>query len=353
MAGGFSLISAIVLFIFLEETNYRRDLSVPSITSRGEVTVVLGEDPKDAETTTQTVPVDDEEMKPPPAEPHPIHASDRMSVPWPGPRPWQLYTLSPNAGGIMLRGLIHPLMLLRHPTVLWCGLIYGLYQIFFNLQAALCSGVLSAPPYNFKPNSVGLTYLAPLIATMPGAVLGGHIADRYTVRAARRNNGIAEAEHKLRLLFLPTLLAPAALLMLGLGPYYGAHWMVFVAGMFVLSLIGPLAALLAISYAFDSFHAVQPTRRDGPQAEVQQCAPYLLCVIALCMVFTFAFVSVDRMAGLTLELCHHAVGVRLGHQELCHFGIVHLARDQSYAHPDDAVGEAAAQSQCGILPQGY
>jgi MFS family permease len=192
----------------------------------------------------------------------------------------------------MLRGLVHPLLLLRHPTVLWCGLIYGLYQIFFNLQAALCSGVLSAPPYNFKPNSVGLTYLAPLIATMPGAVLGGHLADRYTVRAARRNNGIAEAEHKLRLLLVPTLLAPPALLMLGLGPYYGAHWMVFVAGMFVLSLIGPLAALLAISYAFDSFHAVQPTRRDGPQAEVQQCAPYLLCVIALCMVFTFAFVRI-------------------------------------------------------------
>lgn len=126
---------------------------------------------------------------------------------------------------------------------------------------------------------------------MPGAILGGHIADRFTIRQARKNHGISEAEHKLKLLLLPTVLAPFALLMMGLGPYYGAHWMVFVAGMFILSLIGPLAALLGISYAFDTFHNVHPRSRDGPQAEVQQCAPYLLCVMALCMILTFGFVS--------------------------------------------------------------
>ena len=159
------------------------------------------------------------------------------------------------------------------------------------MQAALCSGVLSAPPYNFKPNSVGLTYLSPLIATMPGAVLGGHIADKFTVWQARRNGGLSEAEHKLKLLIFPVALAPFALLMMGLGPYYQAHWMVFVAGMFVISLVGPFTALLAITYAFDSFHSMQPDTHEGPQAEVQQCAPYLLCIMALCMILTFGFVS--------------------------------------------------------------
>lgn len=126
---------------------------------------------------------------------------------------------------------------------------------------------------------------------MPGAVLGGHIADRFTIRQARKNGGISEAEHKLKLLIVPTALAPFALLMLGLGPYYEAHAMVFIAGMFVLSLIGPLAALLCLMYAFDTFHAMQPDSREGPQDEVQQCAPYLLAIIALCMIMTFGFVS--------------------------------------------------------------
>lgn len=79
--------------------------------------------------------------------------------------------------------------------------------------------------------------------------------------------------------------------MIGLGPYYKAHWMVFVVGEFVLSICGPLAALLALTYAFDSFHAIQPEKSTGPQAEVQDTAPYLLSLMAICMTLTFAFVS--------------------------------------------------------------
>lgn len=33
---------------------------------------------------------------------------------------------------------------------------------------AYASGVLSAEPYNFEPNKVGLTFISPMIAILPG-----------------------------------------------------------------------------------------------------------------------------------------------------------------------------------------
>lgn len=48
---------------------------------------------------------------------------------------------------------------------------------------------------------------------------------------ARRNGGIAEPEHKLWLLLPLFVGMPAGFLMMGLGPYYQAHWIVYVLGM--------------------------------------------------------------------------------------------------------------------------
>ncbi|WOO81781.1 uncharacterized protein LOC62_04G005302 [Vanrija pseudolonga] len=74
---------------------------------------------------------------------------------------------------------------------------------------------------------------------------------------------------------------PFGILMMGLGPYYKAHWMVFVMGEFVLTIAGPIATLLSITYAFDAFHSIHPKEK--------QSAPYLLSLILVGMIFTFCF----------------------------------------------------------------
>lgn len=138
MAGGFSLISALFLIVFLEETNYRRDLNVPVIEHRGDVASVADGNAAKAKGTTTTIvaPAEDTDAKALDDASRPVHVSERVTTPWPGPRPWKMFTISPNARGIMLRGVIYPIMLVRHPVVLWCGLIYGLYQICFNCKAS-------------------------------------------------------------------------------------------------------------------------------------------------------------------------------------------------------------------------
>lgn len=156
---------------------------------------------------------------------------------------------------------------------------------------ALASGVLSSPPYNLAPNAVGLTFLSPFLAIGPGAVGGGWLCDWWTVRRARQNHGISEAEHKLELFLIPTVLTPLGILLMGLGPYYGVHWMCFVVGEFVLSVAGPLAALLSITYSFDAYHEIRPRYKHGPQYQVQQTGPYVLSIMVIGMLMTFGFVS--------------------------------------------------------------
>jgi hypothetical protein len=41
-------------------------------------------------------------------------------------------TVSPYAAAVMRRGCIVPLTLLALPLVWWIGLMYGIYQIWFN-----------------------------------------------------------------------------------------------------------------------------------------------------------------------------------------------------------------------------
>ncbi|GMK53551.1 hypothetical protein CspeluHIS016_0101370 [Cutaneotrichosporon spelunceum] len=294
-AGGAILVVALILIVFLEETNFRR-VSAPVVTM-DQVHNQVGDDKNvtlhtvtavDEKTNEKATDIVVEEQK---HNEYLVHSRDRLITPWPGPRPWKMFTISPNARGLMWRGILYPLCMLRLPIILWCGVIFALYQVFYNGMVALSSGVLGAEPYNMAPNMVGLSFVSPLIAIIPGAVAGGYIVDRFTIRQARRNHGISEAEHKLKLMIFPTVLAPLGLLMIGLGPYYRAHWIVFVLGEFVLTISGPLATLLSLTYAFDSFHDLEPEedKRNGPQAETQHCGPYVQAVILIALTITFAF----------------------------------------------------------------
>ena len=128
------------------------------------------------------------------------------------------------------------------------------------------------------------------------SILGGRLADWYAVRKAKQNYGISEAEHKLHLFVFPLIGMVIGLLMMGLGPYYEAHWIVFVLGASVVNFVGPIATAIALAYAFDCFHSVRPDSAQGPQAATQDAAPYLLTIILVGMTIAFGFVSLCRQA---------------------------------------------------------
>lgn len=296
-AGGCCAFAAVFLFLFLEETNFER--KVPEHGNKVEAETIdktTVESRYDLEkmtaTTTDIVAVDGEDStssSPSSGYEASPHMYNHKTTPWPGPRPFQKSPVSPHWWGILWRTWFQNFAFYRLPILLWCSVIMAYTQIYSNITSALSSGILGDEPYNMSPNMVGLTFVSPLLANIPGALAAGWITDWWTIRKARQNGGVSEPEDKLSLSIIPTILSPIGCLMMGLGPYYGAHWIVFVLGEFVITIAGPLANLIAINYAFDAYHGIQPKDQSGPRFEVQKGAPYILSPTLLAMGISFGF----------------------------------------------------------------
>lgn len=163
----------------------------------------------------------------------------------------------------------------------------------FNVGNGMVSAILSSPPYNFAPNNVGLSYISPIIVTIPSTILSGWLGDKLTISMARRNGGISEPEHKLLLLLPLTILVPAGILMMGLGPWFQAHWIVYIIGWGIVMGMGPIGALIPLNYLFDCFHSIKPSRKNGSHYQAEQTgAPYIIAMLIPSSLTTFGVVSV-------------------------------------------------------------
>lgn len=126
ITAGLLAFSFVFLFLFLEETNFERHLEGESRNVeelnleplQGPDDKVEGD--KDVHPGTTVEPT--------------VHLNQRMSTRWKGPKPFAFAKPSPLAWGIIWRGFVQPFALLRLPIVLWCGLQYGIYQIYYNCQ---------------------------------------------------------------------------------------------------------------------------------------------------------------------------------------------------------------------------
>jgi hypothetical protein len=79
--------------------------------------------------------------------------------------------------------------------------------------------------------------------------------------------------------------------MTGLGPYYSAHWSVYVIGETLTGLGGPLATLLVLAYGFDAFHTIDPEDPSPVKVAAQDNAPYIIAIIFIGMCVTLAMVG--------------------------------------------------------------
>lgn len=153
MNGGFNALVALFLFFFLEETNFERP----------ETEIVLAPRP-DADQLEQVISNESIDKKPNVATSvHQIldptlaaqpevtgkaQASRIVKV----KKPWMTWgKVSPYAAAVMLRGCLVPLTLLALPLVWWIGLMYGIYQIWFN--SGCFGGSTSALADNYSQQS--------------------------------------------------------------------------------------------------------------------------------------------------------------------------------------------------------
>ncbi|RKL44084.1 hypothetical protein BFJ72_g3817 [Fusarium proliferatum] len=155
-----------------------------------------------------------------------VREADEANVQYAKPRTyWQKLSLwQPTPNQSMARHAGRSLQYLGWPVIFFAGFSYGSYLIWFNVLNATASIILSGPGYGFKPSMVGLSYLSCCLGTIIAAILAGRLSDWLTIKLARRNNGIMEAEHRLWPLAICVIGVPASLILWGVGAQHGAHW---------------------------------------------------------------------------------------------------------------------------------
>lgn len=139
------------------------------------------------------------------------------------------------------------------PNVFYAGWAYGSTLIWFNVLNATASVVFSAPPYNFSPAIVGVTYIACLIGVLIGFLFCGRVSDWLALKLARRNQGIFEPEQRLWLFAASSVIIPFALILWGVGAAHGIHWFGLTFAMCMLSFVNTCGCTLGVNYLVDCF----------------------------------------------------------------------------------------------------
>lgn len=81
----------------------------------------------------------------------------------------------------------------------------------------------------------------------------GRFSDWLTIKLARRNNGVMEAEQRLWPFLLCVLTVPGSLLLWGVGAAHEIHWFGLLVAMCVLAMANTCGVTLSINYLVDSY----------------------------------------------------------------------------------------------------
>ncbi|EFY96646.1 MFS transporter [Metarhizium robertsii] len=154
----------------------------------------------------------------------------------------------------MFLSMILPLpIIFQFPNIAWAGFIYGINLSWYNVLNATANPVLSAAPYNWSTSSVGLIYVGPIIGAAFGGLWSGIIADRLTLKLARRTKGVREPEQRLWPLALSAVLSCAGLIIWGVGAQHNVHWAGLAIGLGILTFGCVTGGSIALSYNVDCF----------------------------------------------------------------------------------------------------
>lgn len=232
----------VFLFLFMEETNYNRKTTG----------IVAASDSLPQEKVGQ---VGDEE-KVPSVDGTSAETSVGETAMAPKTFVQKLSIWSPNPSQNIFQRALRSLKYLSWPVIFYAGFSYGSYLIWFTVLNATASIILGGPPYNFRPSMVGLSYVSCFIGVIIGCLISGRMSDWLTIKFARRNNGVMEAEHRLWPFLLCVIIVPGFLILWGVGAASEIHWFGLVFAMGGLALTTTFGITLSCNYLIDSYHDI-------------------------------------------------------------------------------------------------
>ncbi|KAI8933020.1 hypothetical protein NX059_009669 [Plenodomus lindquistii] len=237
----FNAVAFVILFLFMEETNYVRKTPstiLATTASSRPTSSATGQDPEKAGPLTAQRTATEE-----------VGTTTKSFT-----QKLALWHVTPGRG--MLSRAIRSLKYLGWPVIFYAGFSYGSYLIWFNVLNATASIILSGPGYNFKPSMVGLSYVSCCIGVVVGMLVSGQFSDWLTVKLARRNGGVMEAEHRLWPFVICLILVPGSLILWGVGAAHNIHWFGLIFAMGCLAFTSSVGVTLSVNYMIDSYHDI-------------------------------------------------------------------------------------------------
>lgn len=236
----FNAVTFVFLFFFMEETNYHRTtngvVTVPTSDPAGLSAEHVDQEKASPLTSQSTTSIEVGTVT--------KSFSQKLSV-------WQ-----PSPSQNMFERAKRSLQYLSWPVIAYCGFSYGSYLILFNILNATASIILGGEPYNFPPSMVGLSYLSCVIGVIVGSLTSGRLSDWLTIKLARRNKGVMEAEHRLWPFATCLIMVPGSLILWGVGAAHGVHWFGLIFAMACLAYTSSLGVTLSVNYMIDSYHDI-------------------------------------------------------------------------------------------------
>jgi MFS family permease len=236
----------VVFFFGLEETTFDRRHTLN------------GQSPESAPARVEDY---EEKKMPGPQEHRPsvIHVGELESIPS-RKSYWQriaVITPAPNLKGYGFKQygqrLWHMLRVFTFPAVLFAGLQWGAQDAWLTFYLTLEEDNWYGPPWNYTDAQDAVMNVPCIIGSFIGCMYGGYFSDLFVQWMAKRNGGIAEAEHRLWLMFPAAIISPAGLILFGVGTNNGWSWPAPYVGLGFIGFGWGCAGDLSMAYLMDCY----------------------------------------------------------------------------------------------------
>ena len=256
------IISGITLVIFyfgLEETAFERDIYLGGISTSARASaevIVPSEKRPDQQTGMGVTPkTSNEDGIVPTPNNMTANAQDMQQKPY--RQRIALITPSPTliGTGLMqyIRRTYHTLRIFAFPAVIYSGLQWGAQDAWLSFYLTVEDDNWTSDPYNYGDAADAIMLVPTLIGAVIGCVYGGWFSDVFVRWMAQRNNGIAEAEHRLWLIYPAGIISPVGLIMFGLGTDRVWHWAIPYVGLGFIGFGWGCAGDLSMAYLMDAY----------------------------------------------------------------------------------------------------
>ncbi|KAF3799801.1 Protein HOL1 [Colletotrichum gloeosporioides] len=308
-------VSLIVLFFGLEETEFNRDSYLTSDIDHAphsaaqitEKTSETGSHGKDAGANDAT------QKRSQLVEEHTSHDVDlgrtetarhRASISYARPKTYwdriRIITPAPNLQGTgakqYFHRLWHTLRVFTFPAVWYAGWQWGLQNICLTFYLTVQEDWWYGEPWNYTPAQVGNMNLPTLIGSLIGCAYGGYGSDKFMQWMIKRNKGVMEAEFRLYLMALCTIIFPTGMWLFGIGSARGWDWPVPYVGLGFIGFGYGCAGDLSLAYLADAF----------PEMVLEGMVGVAVINNTIAMVFTFV---ASYWLDTGMENCFIVLGV--------------------------------------------